>query len=88
MAKWNELLPALNQKFNSHTGTSSTAKTVERTTDIATQEHVVSLEDRMKADVFEPEDFKYGPMADGVTKPEKRKRLIDVITETSLRGTR
>lgn len=88
MTKWNKLLQALNQTFDSQTGAASTVKPVQRAFDNTTQEHVIWLEYRVKADVFESEDFNDEPAGDGVIRAEKRKRLIDVITETVLRGAR
>lgn len=85
MSKWKKILQALNQRSNTQTGSTSTVKPVRRAFDNATQEHVIWLEYRVKADVFESEDFNDGAAAFGVTKPKKRKRLIDVLTESSWR---
>ena len=86
MTKWNTLLQALNQTFNTQASATSTVKPVQRAFDNATQEHVIWLEYRLKADVFESEDFNDEPAAYDAATPEKHKRLIDVIAETMLRG--
>ncbi|MNJ94513.1 hypothetical protein D3C87_122130 [compost metagenome] len=86
MSNWNKLLHALNQTFNTQTGATSTVKNVQRAFDNTTQEHVIWLEYRVKADIFESKYSNDETVAQSVTKPEKRKRLIDVITETALRG--
>lgn len=78
MIKWDRLLQALNQTFNTRTGATSKVKPLQRTFDNATQEHVIWLDYRVKADIFDVEST-----AQGVTKLEKRKRLIDVLTESS-----
>lgn len=85
MNKWNKLLQALNQTFNMQTGATSTVKPVQRAFDNDTQEHVIWLEYRVKADAFESEDFNYEPAACDGSKTEKHKRLIDVITEIAVR---
>ena len=61
-------------------------KSVQRAFDNTTQEHVIWLEYRVKADVFESEDFDDQPSDRSVSNTVKRKRLIDAITQTALRG--
>ena len=86
MTNWNKLLQVLNQTFNSQTGTASTVKPVQRAFDNTAQEHVIWLEYRVRADVFESEDFDDQPTDHSVSNPVKRKRLIDLIAETMLRA--
>lgn len=85
MTKWNKLLQALNQTFNMQTGATSTVKPVRRAFDNDTQEHVIWLEYRVKADIFESEEFNGQPTDHSASDLEKHKRLIDVITNTVLR---
>lgn len=86
MTTWNKLLQALNQIFNSQTGAASTVKPIRRAFDNNTNEHVIWLEYRVKADVFESEDLDDRSAKQETVEPKKRKRLIDVIRQTVLRG--
>lgn len=83
MTKWSKLLQALNQTFNKQAGATSSVKPVQRVFDNTTQEHVIWLEYRVKADVFESVVFN-----DEVTEQRetciRRKRLIESITRSAL----
>ncbi len=83
MTKWNELLQALNQTFNTQAGATSTVKPVKRAFDNATQEHVIWLEYRVKSEVFESADFK-DESAHQTESYIRRKRLIEAITRSAL----
>lgn len=57
MTEWNKLLRALNQIFNSQTGATSKVRSVYRTFDNTTQEPMIWLKYRLKANILESDDL-------------------------------
>lgn len=83
MTKWSKLLQVLNQTFNTSTSATSTVKPVQRAFDNTTQEHVIWIEYRVKADIFESNIFN-DESADQTEAFIKRKRLIEAINRSAL----